>query len=655
MPAAKRRRVGSAAGHVVWRQCDACGKLRKIPAPDAEDGGGAERWYCHSHPDPSLASCNVPQERNAAALAAAAFAAGGDAAAPFLRTLPVVTAGRGRPADPLKAAIKASKQTSAGDGGGGGALASSTAALRNGHHHHGGDEEGAAEGAAEGEEGAASKKARVFSSAEAAAGSSDEEGEDEPLIARMQKAKAKAASTASSASSAPAAPSAPSAPSAKPKLTPSERAEGADLVGKVVQVFWQLDDAWYAAEVLKYHEKSGKHRLVYIEDGLSELVNLAKERWRVAPSDLFERPFERPPRTASGATPRRAPSMFLPGGGSSGAAQPATPLAGTPAAASADDAIAMPPPPPPASVSSKGVKRGRNAPSLSLHDSLLQTPTAPVGGSVSAVSFATPEEAAAAAAAAAAIEDVADAAVPSPKTAAEERGECARTLGEDLVQRYRDQRRQSQALRRASLTTSMVITPTYWKLPLVEKPVALTGGSVASRAERSKQRQLSVSLGDLSGGDLLHLNELKGRKKKLIFGKSAIHSWGLYAAEPIEREDFVVEYLGEYVRGAVAEVREKHYRRYGWGDDYIFRVDKDLLVDATRRGGLARFANHCCEPNCYTRIINAGGKQRIVLYSKERIEHGEEITYNYNFDWEEDRSKAIPCACGSRRCTGWLN
>ena len=75
----------------------------------------------------------------------------------------------------------------------------------------------------------------------------------------------------------------------------------------------------------------------------------------------------------------------------------------------------------------------------------------------------------------------------------------------------------------------------------------------------------------------------------------------------------------------------------------------------TKRGGLARFANHCCEPNCYTRIIVAGGKQRIVLYSKERIELGEEITYDYKFDLEEDRSKAIPCCCGARsRCAFWL-
>ena len=105
----------------------------------------------------------------------------------------------------------------------------------------------------------------------------------------------------------------------------------------------------------------------------------------------------------------------------------------------------------------------------------------------------------------------------------------------------------------------------------------------------------------------------------------------------------------------MAEAREIQYRRYGYGDDYIFRVDADILVDATMRGGLARYANHCCEPNCYTRIITAGGKKRIVLYSKERIELGEEITYDYQFDLEEDRSQAIPCCCGSRKCRGFLN
>ena len=55
------------------------------------------------------------------------------------------------------------------------------------------------------------------------------------------------------------------------------------------------------------------------------------------------------------------------------------------------------------------------------------------------------------------------------------------------------------------------------------------------------------------------INELKWRKKKLIFGKSAIHAWGLYAAEPIDPEEFVVEYLGEYVRSTLADARQRNY------------------------------------------------------------------------------------------------
>lgn len=143
-------------------------------------------------------------------------------------------------------------------------------------------------------------------------------------------------------------------------------------------------------------------------------------------------------------------------------------------------------------------------------------------------------------------------------------------------------------------------------------------------------------------------------KKKLILAKSAIHAWGLYAGEPIEKEDFVIEYIGEYVRSAVAESRQKTYRK-GHEDDYIFRVDEDLLVDATRAGGLARFANHCCEPNCYTRIIKVNGFGRISLYSKRAVDVGEEITYDYKFDREEGAEDRIPCCCGAKHCSGWLN
>lgn len=43
----------------------------------------------------------------------------------------------------------------------------------------------------------------------------------------------------------------------------------------------------------------------------------------------------------------------------------------------------------------------------------------------------------------------------------------------------------------------------------------------------------------------------QARKKQLRFQRSKIHDWGLVALEPIEAEDFVIEYIGELIRSRV--------------------------------------------------------------------------------------------------------
>lgn len=44
--------------------------------------------------------------------------------------------------------------------------------------------------------------------------------------------------------------------------------------------------------------------------------------------------------------------------------------------------------------------------------------------------------------------------------------------------------------------------------------------------------------------------------------------------------------MGELVRQQVADRREKAYERQGIGSSYLFRVDEDLVVDATKKGNL---------------------------------------------------------------------
>jgi len=89
----------------------------------------------------------------------------------------------------------------------------------------------------------------------------------------------------------------------------------------------------------------------------------------------------------------------------------------------------------------------------------------------------------------------------------------------------------------------------------------------------------------------------------------------------------VIEYVGELIRQQVADKREKAYERQGIGSSYLFRVDEDLVVDATKKGNLGRLINHCCTPNCTAKIITINGEKKIVIYAKAAIEPGDEVTY----------------------------
>ncbi|KAF9224815.1 hypothetical protein BS17DRAFT_701726 [Gyrodon lividus] len=167
------------------------------------------------------------------------------------------------------------------------------------------------------------------------------------------------------------------------------------------------------------------------------------------------------------------------------------------------------------------------------------------------------------------------------------------------------------------------------------------------------QRAVALSKGETAAAELtIKFNQLQTRKKHLRFARSPIHDWGLYAMERIARGEMVIEYVGEIIRAQVADKREKVYERQGIGSSYLFRIDEDLVVDATKKGNLGRLINHSCDPNCTAKIITISGEKKIVIYAKQDIELGDEITYDYHFPIEQDK---IPCLCGSAKCRGYLN
>ncbi|GME84433.1 unnamed protein product [Ambrosiozyma monospora] len=182
----------------------------------------------------------------------------------------------------------------------------------------------------------------------------------------------------------------------------------------------------------------------------------------------------------------------------------------------------------------------------------------------------------------------------------------------------------------------------------------------SSRVNRANNRRYAADISAQkqalgSETDILNLNQLTKRKKPVQFARSAIHNWGLYALEPIAAKEMIIEYVGERIRQAVAEVREKRYLKSGIGSSYLFRIDENTVIDASKKGGIARFINHCCVPSCTAKIIKVEGKKRIVIYALRDIAANEELTYDYKFERETNNAERIPCLCGAVGCKGFLN
>lgn len=45
----------------------------------------------------------------------------------------------------------------------------------------------------------------------------------------------------------------------------------------------------------------------------------------------------------------------------------------------------------------------------------------------------------------------------------------------------------------------------------------------------------------------------------------------------------------------------------------MFHLDNNTVIDATRKGNYARYINHCCEPNCFSKIIVVDGRKKVSV------------------------------------------
>lgn len=168
-----------------------------------------------------------------------------------------------------------------------------------------------------------------------------------------------------------------------------------------------------------------------------------------------------------------------------------------------------------------------------------------------------------------------------------------------------------------------------------------------SKADIDKENQSK----DASQNTIMHLRD---NLKKLRFDESFIHQWGVFTTEPIRKDEPIIEYIGEIIRLRVVEKRQLKNESEGNNGSYIFQLEKDKCIDATHKGGLARFINHSCNPNCATQAVNFAGANHIIIYAKRNIHAYEELCYDYKMEYES-KEKRIRCLCGAPNCKQWLN
>ncbi|KAL6600542.1 hypothetical protein ACP70R_045342 [Stipagrostis hirtigluma subsp. patula] len=142
-------------------------------------------------------------------------------------------------------------------------------------------------------------------------------------------------------------------------------------------------------------------------------------------------------------------------------------------------------------------------------------------------------------------------------------------------------------------------------------------------------------------------------RKRLTFGKSRIHGFGVFAKVAHKAGDMMIEYIGEIVRPPISDIRERRiYNSLVGAGTYMFRIDDERVIDATRAGSIAHLINHSCEPNCYSRAISVLGDEHIIIFAKRDINPWEELTYDYRFF---SRDQRLPCYCGFPKCRGVVN
>jgi uncharacterized protein len=148
--------------------------------------------------------------------------------------------------------------------------------------------------------------------------------------------------------------------------------------------------------------------------------------------------------------------------------------------------------------------------------------------------------------------------------------------------------------------------------------------------------------------------EAGGGGRRIQVRRSGVHGKGVFALQPIEPGETLIEYTGQVI--SWKEALDRHPHDPSQPDHtFYFQLDNGAqVIDALYGGNAARWINHACDPNCETDETEG----RVFIKALRPIAPGEELFYDYRLSIDERLTPALKkrfeCRCCAADCRGTL-
>ena len=133
-------------------------------------------------------------------------------------------------------------------------------------------------------------------------------------------------------------------------------------------------------------------------------------------------------------------------------------------------------------------------------------------------------------------------------------------------------------------------------------------------------------------------------KVQVWIGKSHIAGKGLFAGQAITKDTIISRYIGTKIS------KEQSARALAHGNAYICYLNDRYDIDGATLQNPARYINHSCDPNCALQTT----ARAIWVVALRDIPAGEELTHQYNYEYDPERYTDFPCCCGANNCVGYI-